>query len=264
MTAEPAPSPKILLEQRGAVLTIRFSNPRRANALTAGMLDGLVDALERRTGDARAVLIGGAGDRHFSAGLDLADGGAEDSVVAIEAGERRLGRAAAAIEDCPRPVIGVVNGAAFGGALELAMACDWRIAARGAQLGMPAARIGVVYAADGLSRFIAAMGPARTRRLFLTGRAVDADEAYALGMVDHVVEGEQLWSVATDAGADVAAAAPLGVAGTRAIVRALSVGSPDVGPRVADRWGQRSFASHDLREGLAAFRDKRPPEFTES
>ncbi len=190
MPAENPPSGgRLDVEEDGHALIVRIANESRANALDDAILDALVSLLEGpRAAAARVVVLTGAGDRHFSAGLDLADRTADELVDYLQQGERRLGRAARAIAGCPSPVVGVLNGAAFGGALELAIACDWRIARRGARLGMPAARIGVVYAADGLRRFVAAMGPARTRRLFLTGAPIDADEAFALGLVDQVVE----------------------------------------------------------------------------
>jgi len=246
----------------GGVWVLRIANPQRANALDGTMLDALVETLAG-AGAARAVLLAGAGDRHFSAGLDLADRGPEELAGDLVDGERRLGRAARAIAECPRPVIAVINGAVFGGALELAIACDWRLAVRGARLGMPAARIGVVYAADGLRRFVAALGPARARRIFLTGQPLDAQEAYELGLVDQLAEPGELWDVAHAAARDVATAAPLAVAGTRAVVRAMEEGDGAAAERLAAEWRNRAFASADLREGLAAFRDKRPPEFHE-
>ena len=190
------------------------------------------------------MLLAAPGERHFSAGLDLGDRPADELPAFLQEGERRLGRAAAAVAACPVPVIGVLNGAAFGGALEIAIACDWRIARRGALLGMPAARLGVVYAAEGLRRFVAAMGPARTRRLFLTGTPVDADEALRIGLVDEVVPEAELWDAARGAAAEVARAAPLAVAGTRAIVRALEDGAPpDAVREAADAWRARAFGS---------------------
>jgi enoyl-CoA hydratase/carnithine racemase len=249
-------------EEDGA-LVARIANEGRANALDDAILDDLVSLLEGpRAAAARVVLLAGAGERHFSAGLDLGDRGAEELAAFLQEGERRLGRAARAIAGAPVPVIGVLNGAAFGGALELAIACDWRIARRGARLGMPAARLGVVYAADGLRRFVAAMGPARTRRLFLTGTPVDADEALRIGLVDEVVDEDGLWDAARAAAAEVARAAPLAVAGTRAIVRAIEDGADaDAVDAAADGWRARAFASQDLREGLRAFRERRPPGF---
>ncbi len=251
------------MEEAGDALVVRIVNEGRANALDETVLDGLVSLLNGpRPAEFRAVLLGGAGDRHFSAGLDLGDRPPEELAAHLQDGARRMRETARAIAECAVPVVGVINGAAFGGALELAMACDWRIARRGARLGMPAARLGVVYAPDGLRRFVAALGPGRTRRLFLTGEPVDADEGLAIGLVDQVVEPAELWPAARAAAAAVAAAAPLAVAGTRAIVRALSEGPlpPEV-DRAAGDWVARAFASEDFREGLAAFRARRPPEF---
>lgn len=265
MPAENPPSGgRLEIEDDGDALIVRIANESRANALDDPILDDLVSLLQGpRAEAARVVLLSGAGERHFSSGLDLGDRTPEELADYLRTGERRLGRAARAIASCPRPVIGVINGAAFGGALELAIACDWRVAARGALLGMPAARIGVVYASDGLRRFVAVMGPARTRRLFLTGTPVDADEALAMGLVDEVLDPAALWDGARAAAAAVAAAAPLAVTGTRAIVESLADRHPwEEVELTADSARERAFASDDYREGLAAFRDRRPPRFT--
>lgn len=265
MPAENPPSGgRLEIEDDGHALIVRIANESRANALDDAILDALVSLLEGpRAAAARVVVLTGAGDRHFSAGLDLGERTADELVDYLQQGERRLGRAARAIAGCPSPVVGVLNGAAFGGALEIAIACDWRIARRGARLGMPAARIGVVYAADGLRRFVAAMGPARTRRFFLTGGPVDADEAYALGLVDQVVDAGALEEAVRAVVADVSAAAPLAVAGTRAIIATLTERAPwEEVEGTASQARARAFGSEDFREGLAAFRDKRPPAFT--
>lgn len=264
MPAEnPPPGGRLQIEEEDRALIVRIANESRANALDDAILDALVTLLEGpRAAAARVVVLAGAGERHFSAGLDLGERSADELVDYLQQGERRLGRAARAIAGCPAPVIGVLNGAAFGGALELAIACDWRIASRGARLGMPAARIGVVYAADGLRRFVAAMGPARTRRLFLTGTPVDADEAHALGLVDQVVDPGELWDVVRAAARAVSSSAPLAVAGTRAIIATLTERSPwEEVEETASAARARAFASDDFREGLAAFRGKRLPEF---
>jgi enoyl-CoA hydratase/carnithine racemase len=251
------------VDEEAGALVARIDNSARANALDDAVLEALVSLLDGpRAAAARVVLLAGSGDRHFSSGLDLG-GHPPDAIAArLRGGERMLSTAARAIADCRRPVIAVLNGAAFGGALELAMACDWRIARTGVRLGMPATRIGVVYAPDGLRRFVAALGPARARRLFLTGAPVGAEEAYALGLVDQLVAPEELWPAARAAAADVATAAPLAVEGTRAIVRAMSDGPMAAGPEAAAaEWRRRAFASDDFREGLRAFREKRPPRF---
>lgn len=252
---------KIDAQRRDHVLELRITNPERANALERGMLEQLVDLLSvEGIGDARVVLLGGHGDRHFSSGLDLRGDGIEILEDALRGGERLLGRAADAIAACPVPVIGVVNGVVAGGALELAIACDWRIASPDARLAMPAAsRLGVVYTAEGLARFVAVMGPARARLLFLTGRPIDARTALEMGAVDAVVDEQVgLWGAARADAEAVAAAAPLAVRGTRAVIDAL--GGADAAD-VAALWRRRAYGSADLREGLAAFADRRAPRF---
>jgi enoyl-CoA hydratase/carnithine racemase len=241
----------------GDALVLRIDSPARANALGSAMLGDIAATLAGPPpAGARAVLLTGAGERHFSAGVDLAeDAGARPDLTRWE---RLLARAAAAVEACPLPVIAVLNGAAMGGGLELAMACDWRIAGAGARLGMPAARLGVVYAPEGLRRFVAAAGVARTRRLFLTGRTLGAEEAMRLGLVDELVPEAELWHAALRAAADVAAAPPLAVEGTRAVLRALAPGPPgDADRALVEDWRRRAFASADHREALDAFRARR-------
>jgi enoyl-CoA hydratase len=255
---------RLLVEEGADALVVRIANEDRANALDDAILDALISLLEgSRAAAAPCVLLAGAGARHFSSGLDLGDVPAGELADRLRAGEGRLGLAARAVARCPRPVVGVLNGAAVGGALELAIACDWRIARRGARLAMPAARLGVVYAPDGLRRFVAVMGPARTRRLFLTAAPVEADEARDLGLVDQVVEPDELWPAARAAAAGIAACAPLAVAGTRAVVAALAEPAlPVEVAETADAARARAFGSSDLREGLAAFRQKRAAHFT--
>lgn len=251
------------LRVRGRVLEVRLSNEGRANALTGPMLERLAGAL---SGDevraARVVLLAGEGDRHFSSGLDLSGAEPRELPTRLRAGERLLGTAARAIEESERPVVAVLAGAVMGGALELAMACDWRIAAPGARLGMPAGRLGVVYTAEGLDRFVSVLGPARTRRLFLTGAPIQGTEAFTLGLVDQLASSEGgLWETAEAAAAEVAATAPLSVAGARTVVSALAVGDRAGASERAAALRERAFASADFREGLAAFSERRAPDF---
>lgn len=243
--------------RHGAALVLRLRNEGRANALDEETLRGLVEALAAPgVCDVRVVLLAGAGDRHFCSGLDLGGGDALRAGARVELLERQLGAAVRAITDCDRPVIGVVNGAAVGGGLELALACDWRIARRGAKLAMPAARIGVVYSRDGLGRFLAAIGPARTRRLFLTGRTFDADAGLEMGLVDEVVDAERLWPAAHAAAAEVAEGDALAIDGTRAIIRDLTRTRDDPAAAArADEWRKRAFAVRAARAARATDRD---------
>lgn len=254
---------RIEIEPDGLIAIVTIANEARANSLDDGMLSSLAEALSGEAlGDARAVVLTGAGDRNFSGGVDLQARDGEALTDAVRTGERLLGRAAAAVEGCPVPVIAALNGNAFGGALEIAMAADWRLAARGARFGMPPARLGWVYAAEGIQRFVRVAGAPATRELFLTGRPIDAERARQIGIVNRVVDRLELVDLAVADALAVADNGPIAVAGMRSVIRAIEDGvAPSEAGEIAERWRQRAFQSEDIEEGLAAFREKRDPEF---
>lgn len=143
------------------------------------------------------------------------------------------------------------------------MAADWRLAARGARVGMPPARLGWVYAAEGIQRFVRVAGAPATRELFLTGRPIDAERARQIGIVNRVVDRLELVDLAVVDALAVADNGPIAVAGMRSVIRAIEDGAPSSeAAEIAERWRQRAFQSEDIEEGLAAFREKRDPEFT--
>ena len=243
------------------VLVLRIIHEGRANALTERMLDGIVRVLDGPGAkSARVALLTGDGDRHFSSGAELGQEAPAEWVERIKRIEHGIAAAAAAITKAPFPVIAVLSGDAIGGGLELAMACDWRIARDGIRLAMPPARLGLVYTAEGLRRFAAEIGLARTREIFLTGRPFEARHGLDIGLLNHVVAAEELWPLATRTAAAVAANAPLAVEGMRVVLRAI--GDDDSADGRAQQWRVRAFGSSDLAEGLAAARERRPPSFT--
>ena len=242
----------------GAALVLTINNPDRANALDDAILTALPSALAATAvGNARVVLLTGAGST-FSSGVALDAGPPETQIHELRRREQLLMEAVRAVEACERPVIAVVNGAAMGGALELAVACDWRVAARAARFGMPPARLGVVYSGPGLGRFVALIGPAHARELFLTARSVDATRAAEIGLVNAVYETEALWAAALDDAAAISALASTAIAGTRAIIRSMA---PVADDRIAEDWRERAYAHTDLVEGLTAFAERRVPRF---
>jgi enoyl-CoA hydratase/carnithine racemase len=192
-----------------ALLTI--SNPEKRGALDRALLEALVAALDRL--DARCVVLTGEG-RAFCAGYDIEELLREGYDDGAESGHP-FPAALAAIEAYPYPVLAALNGATIGGGLELAIACDLRIAADTVQLGMPPAKLGVVYATAGLNRFLTTIGAARTRELFLTGRRIDAATAERWGLVNEVVEAEALSGAALALANEIAANAPLSLRGNR-------------------------------------------------
>ena len=255
---------RIDVERDGLIAIVTIANEARANSLDDAMLSSLAEALQADSlGDARAVVLTGAGDRNFSGGVDLQARDGDALTDAVRTGERLLGRAAAAVEGCPVPVVCALNGNAFGGALEFAMAADWRLASRGARFGMPPARLGWVYAAEGIQRFVRVAGAPATRELFLTGRPIDAERARQIGIVNRVVDRLELLGLAIADAQAIASNGPIAIAGMRSVIRAIDDGvAPSEAGEIAERWRQRAFQSEDIEEGLRAFREKRDPEFT--
>lgn len=242
------------------VLRLTISNPTKRNALDHPILDAIVAVLSD-VGDARAVLLTGA-DGMFSSGYDIGD--IPEDVFAEEA-ERLVAHpfteALEALDACPIPTVAALPGHTIGGGLEIALACDLRIAADGIALGMPPAKLGLVYSHTGLRRFLHAIGAPRTRELFLTGRNVDARTALTWGLVNAVVGAADLEGAALDLAQDLAANAPLSVRGNKRVIRELLAAEghlDDAIERELIELREQSFHSEDMREGITAFGQKRP------
>ena len=163
----------------------------------------------------------------------------------------------------PWPTVAAINGACVGGGLELAITCDLRISAASAMLGMPPVKLGLVYSHTGLRKFIDTVGLARTKELFLTGRNFGAARAAEIGLVHEVVPDERLEELSVELAAEIAANAPLSMRGNKSAIDLLAA-SPILSEQqeaglIALR--ESCFASEDFREGIAAFAEKRKPEF---
>jgi enoyl-CoA hydratase/carnithine racemase len=240
------------------VARLTISNPERRGALDHELLDALAE--HARTLDARCLLIRGSGPV-FSAGYDIGDLKGQSFE---ESAERLVAHpfqdALEALEDYRYPVVCELGGHAIGGGLELALTCDLRIAARGIRLGMPPAKLGLIYSHTGLRKFIDVCGVANTAELFYVGRDVDADRAERMGLVNEVVEPEALAARVLDLAAGIAANAPLSLAGNKRAIRALrSRPLPDDVERELIELRESCFRSEDFREGVSAFAEKRKP-----
>ena len=236
------------------------------NALSRALKAALEAALAEIAGraDVRVVVLTGAGDRAFCAGNDIRER-AEDPDDAAEAAAftRADHRLADALEALPQPVICAINGAAMGGGLELALACDLRLAARGALLGLPEAKIGVMPSIGGAQRLGRLIGPGAARRMAFSGTAVEAEAALALGLVEGVAEDAAALEVEAAAlAAAIAANAPGAVRRIKAAMRVGEAEGVAAGMAREIALAVEVNAMDDRREGMRAFLEKRPPRFT--
>src|SRR6476659_11463921 len=264
MSGEELASGKVLVDHPAeAVARIQISNPERRNAPDHEILDAIAEAMPRLDEgiETRCVLITGA-PPVFSAGYDIAtipsDTFERDAEALVA---HPFPAALEAIAAHPWPTVAAINGHCLGGALELAISCDLRICAAGAKLGMPPAKIGLVYGHTGLRKFLDTVGLARTKELFLTGRNLDAARAEQIGLVNEVVPDDSLERSSVELAAEIAANAPLSLRGNKSAIDTLNQ-NPVLNPAqeaglIALR--ESCFASQDFREGLAAFAEKRKP-----
>ncbi len=257
---------KLVLDQPAAgVSRLRISNPGRRNALDHEILDALAEALPQlnRGIESRCVLITGA-PLVFSAGYDLAaisDESFERDAEALVA--HPFQAAIEAIAGHPWPTVAAINGHCLGGGLELAISCDLRFCAAGAKLGMPPAKLGLIYGHTGLRRFIDTIGLARTKELFLTGRNFEAARAEQIGLVHEVVADEGFETASIEYATAIAANAPLSMRGNKHAIDLLNSSPVLTDQQEAGLIALREscFSSDDFREGIQAFREKRPPEW---
>jgi enoyl-CoA hydratase/carnithine racemase len=257
---------KLLLDEPAdGVVRLTISHPAKRNALDHPILDAITSTLGElasRRSQARCVLVTGAHGM-FSAGYDIGEipeGEFEERAERLVA--HPFTEAIDALEAFPHPTLAVLPGHTIGGGLELALACDLRVAQEGIKLGMPPAKLGLVYSHTGLRRFLDAIGATRTRELFLLGRYVDAPTALAWGLVNRVAAAGELEAVALDIAAELAGNAPLSQTGNKRIIAELLRAEGELAPDVEEELielRRQSFASQDLREGMRAFGERRPP-----
>lgn len=255
---------KLLLDSPAeAVARIRISNPDRRNALDHEILDALAEVLPRLDNgiETRCVMIAGA-PPVFSAGYDLtsipADTFERDAEALVA---HPFHDAMETLAAHPWPTVAAINGHCLGGGLELAVTCDLRICAAGAKLGMPPAKLGLVYSHVGLRKFLDTVGLARTKELFLTGRDFSAERAEQIGLVHEVVDDGAFEDAAVGLAAAIAANAPLSTRGNKHAIEVLNrnpvLSEQQEGGLIALR--ESCFSSEDLREGISAFAEKRKP-----
>ena len=253
----------VTTERRGAIAIWTIDRPERMNALSRAVVRELGRLAREAASDRtlRAVILTGAGDKAFCAGADLKErrGMDEEDVRDF----LPLYRASfGAIDRLPVPVIAAINGVAFGGGLELALACDFRVAAAHAKVGLTEVSLGIIPGAGGTQRLTRIVGEARAKELIVFARRLDAAQALAYGVVTEVAaDGEAALDAALRMAAPLEQAAPIAVtAALDAIDGALDL-PLEAGLSLETRCYERTLASKDRLEAIAAFAEKRPPVF---
>jgi enoyl-CoA hydratase len=247
----------------GRVAQLELVNPP-LNLVTAELLaelDAALATLEAAApGDVRAVVVSGRGERAFSAGSHVGEFAAQRG----EAGRARLAleeRVAARLAGLPMPTIAAIEGNALGGGLELALACDLRVASERAKLGLPEVRLAVIPGAGGTQRLPRVVGIARAKELILTGRVLDAAEAARIGLVHEVVPAGEAVARARAIGEEIAERGPLAVREAKRLLEAALDHDLATGLAAELAASERIFATEDMGEGATAFLAKRPPRY---
>ena len=252
---------ELRVEREGPVAIVTLARAAKLNALTRAMLESLVEAADEieRDDACQVAILTGEGSKAFCAGADIAEWG---ELGPLEFGRRWVGEGHRVFDRWARlrqPVIAVLNGIAFGGGLELAATADLRIAEAHARVGLPETQVGIVPGWSGTQRLVRRAGPAAVKRLVLTGELVDATEALRLGLVDEVMETGQGLARARELALRITARAPIAVQIAKLLVNVAEGEEGSAGIEVLA--GALAATTQDAREGVQAFRDKRPPEF---
>ena len=254
-------SGKLVLDEPAEGLArLTIVNPEKRGALDHEILDALAEAV--RGLDARCLLLTGTGSM-FSAGYDLGNLSGQDFEQQAEALVAHPFHAAIeALEAYEYPVVAGLNGHAIGGGLELALTADIRLAADGIKLGMPPAKLGLIYSHTGLRKFIEVCGVANTSELFFTGRNVNAHRGLAIGLVNQVVDPDDLPGAALELATEIAGNAPLSLADNKRAIATLRRYFYELPPDVERdlvELRESCFRSEDFREGVRAFGERREP-----
>lgn len=252
----------LLMERHDNVAIVQIDRPKSLNALNSSTLEELGQAFDEIAIDPalRVVILTGSGEKAFVAGADI---GQMRSLTPLEA--RRFSQLGQSlmnkIENLPQPVIAAVNGFALGGGTEIAMACDIRLAAENAKFGQPEVNLGLLAGFGGTQRLAKLVGSGRASEILFTGDLLDAQEAYRLGLVNHVYPADRLMSEAMSLAKRIASRAPIAVQLTKsAVQKGRNIDIISGQAYEAEVFGQL-FSTEDQKEGCSAFLEKRKPDF---
>ncbi len=259
------PSPSdLLVEEKDLVCTLTFNRPDKRNLLTPTMLLKVAEELKRIADEeeVRCVIIRGAGDKAFLSGYDIAAIGDNDMMRDYES-DHPLIIAGKSIESFPYPVIAMINGHAFGAGLELAVTCDYRVCVEYARLGMPPAKLGVIYTYAGIRKFLNLIGIGYTKELFLIGNPIDANKALSIGLVNEIKGSSGIEEYTYSLANDIASNAPLAMKTMKYTINKWQR-NQKLDPEDEETLKELILevqSSSDYKEGQRAFAEKRKPVF---
>src|SRR5215472_15010823 len=255
---------KMLAEKDGAVGRIIFNNPARHNAVSLEMWQGVAQIMDDFNSDdrVRVIVVTGAGGKAFVSGADISEFKEKRASEEAAAEYAKISETARLkLQETLKPTIAMIRGYCIGGGLATAIACDIRIAAEGSRFGIPAAKLGLGYAYDGIKKLIDLVGPAYAREIFYTARQFSAEEALQMGLINRLVPADRLEGYVKDYCEMIAANAPLTVRSVKAIVREAMKDESERDLALCKRLVDECFASEDYIEGRTAFMEKRNPLF---
>jgi 2-oxoglutaroyl-CoA hydrolase len=246
------------LERDGDVATITLDLPEKLNRVSMAARDQLAGLFEElgSDDDVRVIVLTGAGDKAFTAGGDI-PGFLEREPEELS----RLAWNVAAPERCPKPVIAKLRGYAFGVGLELALACDFRVATEDVELALPEVKIGMLPGSGGTQRLARMIGLGRAKDMVMRGRRVGAEEALAIGLVTEVVAATELDTAVSSLVDELRALSPLALALAKRVLNHAYDGPLALGLEIEGLAYGLMRSTHDFREGVEAFGEKRPPRF---
>lgn len=254
---------KIVVETVGNVTTVTLNRPSKRNAISLAMWHSLAEIFDDfgQQRDRRAVVLTGAGGS-FCAGADISEfATARANATMGKAYEEAADSATRAVRDCPLPTIAAISGYAMGGGCGLALACDFRIGDATTQMGIPAARLGIVYGPLDCALLLRQAGLANAKRVLYSGRAFGVSDCAQMKLIDVVAERGSALEAAQAFAADLAANAPLSIAGAKLVLEALASGTAESRAEEIEACIAGAMDSADYREGALAFAEKRQPRF---
>jgi enoyl-CoA hydratase len=255
---------KMIAEKDGPIGWITFNNPERRNAVSMAMWEALVDIVRDYEKDnaIRVIVLKGAGAKAFVSGADISEFEEKrSSPTTTRIYNQVSGKAIDELMHAGKPTIAMIRGYCIGGGVSVALSCDLRIAAEGAKFGVPAAKLGLGYEANGVRKLMDVVGPAFAKEIFFTARQFTAQEAVAMGLINRTVPDGQLEEYVRDYAGTIAANAPLTVVSIKTIVGEVAKDESARDMALCQQMVDRCFNSEDYVEGRTAFMAKRKPVF---